>query len=112
LPPPADDPLAVHPEGVGGRVDLPEPTAGSRRPPSREAVSLRAVWLDPLPVWGFLGVPRARSFEAFRGNFEAWPILPLNVVYADADGTIGYQLIGQVPRRAGGNGLMPVPADA
>ena len=76
------------------------------------AVSLRAVWLDPLPVGGFLGVARSRSFEAFRQNFAAWPLLPLNVLYADIEGNIGRQLIGQLPRRKGGHGLLPLPADA
>jgi penicillin G amidase len=74
-------------------------------------VSLRAVWLDPLPLNGFLSSPRARSFDAFRGTFDQWPILPLNVLYADTTGTTGWFLIGQLPKRAGGHGLMPRPAD-
>jgi penicillin G amidase len=77
-----------------------------------EAISLKAVWLEPLPLWGFLGAARARSFEEFRSFFEAWPVLPLNVVYADAEGTIGWQLVGQLPRRRGGHGLLPCPADS
>jgi penicillin amidase len=75
------------------------------------AVSLRAVWLNPLPVDGFLGSPRAKSFEEFRGYFDRWPLLPLNILYADTDGTTGWFLIGQLPKRAGGNGLIPRPAD-
>jgi penicillin amidase len=75
------------------------------------AVSLRAVWLDPLPVVGFLRAWKAKSFDEFRRCFEQWPGLPLNVVYADAGGTIGYQLVGQLPVRKGGNGLLPTPAD-
>ena len=31
-----------------------------------EMLSLRAVWLDPLPVVGFFDAPRARSFDEFR----------------------------------------------
>src|SRR5262249_9820111 len=30
---------------------------------------------------------------------------------ADTNGTIGWQLIGQLPRRVGSSGLIPVPAD-
>ncbi|MCS7271059.1 MAG: penicillin acylase family protein [Gemmataceae bacterium] len=74
-------------------------------------LSLRAVWLDPLPIDGFLSAPRARSFEQFRRAFQHWPLLPLNVVYADRDGTIGYQIVGQIPRRRGGYGLLPRPAN-
>jgi penicillin amidase len=77
-----------------------------------EAVSLRAVWLLPLPLRGFFDAPRAGSFEAFRRPFAAWPVLPLNVVYADAGGAVGYQLIGQLPRRTAGFGTLPLPADA
>ncbi len=76
------------------------------------AVSLRAVWLDPHPVRGVLDAPRARDFEAFRRAFAAWPALPQNVVYADAAGTVGWQLAGQLPVRAGHNGLIPASAGA
>jgi penicillin amidase len=76
------------------------------------AVSLRAVWLQPLPVRGLLDAPAARDFDTFRRAFARWPTLPQNAVYADAGGTIGYQLVGQLPVRRGGHGLMPTPADA
>jgi penicillin amidase len=78
----------------------------------RETVSLRAVWLEPLPLEGFLIIPRAKSFDEFRRCFAAWPMLPLNVVYADESGTIGWQLIGQLPRRRGPASLLPQPASA
>ena len=75
------------------------------------ALSLSATWLAARPVDGFFGAPAARSFEQFRAHFAQWPALPLNVVYADTDGNIGYQLVGEVPTRKGGNGLLPRPAD-
>lgn len=71
------------------------------------ALSLRAVWLDPLPVQGFLGTLEARTFEEFRAPFADWPILPLGLVYADTRGNIGYQLVGQVPLRRRGYGIVP-----
>lgn len=71
------------------------------------ALSLRAVWLEPLPLVGFLETPRARSFEEFRGYFEKWPFLQLNIVYADTEGTTGWFLMGQLPERTGGHGLIP-----
>ena len=71
------------------------------------ALSIRAVWLDPLPVQGFLGTLEARTFEEFRAPFEEWPILPLGLVYADTRGNIGYQLVGQAPRRRRGYGIVP-----
>jgi len=75
------------------------------------ALSIRAVWLDPLPVTGFVGLPRVRSFEEFRRVQSEWPFLPLNVLYADIEGKTGYQLIGTLPRRKSGTGLVPRPAD-
>ena len=71
------------------------------------AISMRAVWLDPLPLQGFMQTPRAKTFEEFRAPFAEWPILPLNLVYADTRGNIGYQLVGQAPRRRRGNGTVP-----
>ena len=71
------------------------------------AVSMRAVWLDALPVRGFLGTQEAKTFEEFRAPFADWPILPLNLVYADTHGNVGYQLVGQAPRRRRGFGTVP-----
>jgi penicillin amidase len=73
------------------------------------ALSLSAVWLRPMPIRGFLACLRARDFETFRATFAHWPGPALNVVYADADGHIGYQLVGQLPRRRRGHGTLPLP---
>lgn len=74
------------------------------------ALSLAATWLRPAPVRGFLEVHRARDFATFRDAFADWPGPALNVVYADAGGHIGWQLIGSLPRRRTGNGTLPLPA--
>ena len=71
------------------------------------ALSLRAVWLDPLPVQGFLGNLEAKAIEEFRAPFADWPILPLGLIYADTQGNIGYQLVGQAPLRRRGYGIVP-----
>jgi penicillin amidase len=72
-------------------------------------VSLRAVWLDPRPARGLFQIHRARTFEEFRRAFEEWPGLPLNMVYADTSGTIGWQLVGEAPQRRKGWGTIPLP---
>ena len=74
------------------------------------ALSLRATWLEPARVRGFLDVHRARDFATFRAAFAEWPGPALNVVYADAAGHVGWQLSGTLPRRRGGNGTLPRPA--
>jgi penicillin amidase len=71
------------------------------------AVAFRALWLDPLPVEGYLRLNQVRSFAEFREAFARWPVLSLNLAYADAGGTIGWQLVGQVPRRRKGWGILP-----
>lgn len=73
-----------------------------------EAISLRAVWLDPLPMDGWLSAMRAKSFTEFRSTFRAWPAFPMNIVYADVTGKSGWQLVGQVPNRKRGNGMLPM----
>ncbi len=111
-------------------------------PGSTYALSLSAMWLERRPIGGFLQLHRdlvvkegegAEMFEAFRHVFEAWPALPLSVVYADSEGkgassdfpppggdkrggmtpspsgTIGWQLVGDVPQRYKGWGTLPLP---
>ncbi|CAN5147141.1 penicillin acylase family protein [soil metagenome] len=78
-------------------------------PGETDAISLQAVWLKSLPILGFFTAAKAKTFDEFRTAFAAWPVLPLNVLYADATGEVGYQLVGNLPRRTGGNGLMPTP---
>ncbi len=76
---------------------------------TRVALSMRATWLEDLPVEGLLYVHRARSFDAFRESFRHWPVLSLNVIYGDQDGHIGWQLAGLAPRRRTGKGALPLP---
>ena len=73
------------------------------------AISLRATWLQPRPIKGLLNVHRTRSFEQFRRIFEQWPLMSLGMVYADVSGTIGYQLVGEAPKRRKGWGTIPQP---
>ncbi len=52
----------------------------------------------------------AGSWEDFRAAVhDAWLCPGQNMVYADIDGNIGYQLTGLYPIRAQGDGTVPVP---
>ena len=73
------------------------------------AVSIKATWLQALPVEGLLEAHRATSSEEFRQLFSKWPHISLNVAYADNYGDIGLQLAGQVPYRRSGYGTLPMP---
>ena len=63
------------------------------------ALSMRTVWLDPLPTRGLIDVHKVTTFEEFRGTFREWPVTPQHFVYADTSGTIGWQLTGEAPVR-------------
>jgi penicillin amidase len=76
---------------------------------TKQALSLRATWLDPLPMTGFFRINQVKSFAEFRQAFAHWPIASQNVVYADVSGTIGWQLVGRSPIRKKGHGTIPLP---
>lgn len=80
--------------------------------PGGPALSMRAAFLEEVSLAAVLAAPRARTWAQLRDHFARWPAAPLNVVGADADGTIGWKVSGRVPRREGASGLMPQPAAA
>ncbi len=57
---------------------------------------------------GALRLNRAQNWSEFRTALSDWD-LAVNLVYADHEGNIGYQLCGHVPRRETGSGLLPNP---
>lgn len=72
------------------------------------ALSLRSCSIEPRP----LRIPRlhvAKRVEDVRRCFECYPAGSLNLVFGDAGGGIGWQLVGQVPRRVQGYGTLPLP---
>ncbi|MEW5988965.1 MAG: penicillin acylase family protein [Chloroflexota bacterium] len=52
---------------------------------------------------------QAENYEAFREALQYWDTAAQNVVYADTEGNIAYQMPGRIPIRQNGNGLTPVP---
>jgi penicillin G amidase len=56
-----------------------------------------------------VAVARANGFDAFREAVLRTACPGQNFVYADVDGTIGYQCTGRYPIRAQGDGTRPVP---
>lgn len=77
--------------------------------PGAYQVALKGVWLDDGPVEGLLDVATATDFDTFRSRFARWPGLTLNVVWGDVSGTIGWQLVGELPVRRVGSGAVPLP---
>jgi len=72
------------------------------------AISMSAVWLQARDMHGLLSLQHATSFESFRKPFEDFPSLPLNLVYADTSGDIGWQSVGLAPVRKRGYGTIPL----
>lgn len=56
-----------------------------------------------------LSLDRARNWPDFRKALERWKVPSENLVYADVDGNIGWQVAGLTPVRKGWAGLLPVP---
>jgi len=57
-----------------------------------------------------LELNRARNWQQFRQALTNWPGPPINFVYADRQGNIGYQLAGKIPIRRVHDGLLPLRA--
>ncbi len=73
-------------------------------------LSLAATWLRPRSLGGIFDLGRAWDRDALRRAFTEWNSLPLNVAYADVEGRIGWQLVGEAPVRRSGAGALPLPA--
>ena len=55
----------------------------------------------------FFAVNSAQNWNEFRAAFSVFDCPGQNVVYADADGNIGYQATGKIPIRNYGDGSLP-----
>ncbi len=73
-------------------------------------LALRWTALEPGRLFqAVLKLNRAGNWEDFRNALRDWTGPSQNVIYADVDGNIGYQMPGMVPQRRGGDGSQPVP---
>ncbi|HKI54132.1 MAG TPA: penicillin acylase family protein [Anaerolineales bacterium] len=81
-------------------VDLPE----------NYVIALKWTALTPSTpfqaIWRF---DRAQTWDDFRRGAEEFHVPAQNLIYADVYGNIGYQMPGDIPIRANGDGTFPVP---
>ena len=75
-------------------------------------MSLRATWLEGRKIRGLLDLHRSTDFATFRQACAHWPSSGLTLVYAGSDGTVGWQVVGDIPRRLKGSGWLPHPAQS
>ncbi|MBV8719031.1 MAG: penicillin acylase family protein [Chloroflexi bacterium] len=79
-------------------------------PDEHRSLALRSMVLEaPSAAAALLRINRARSWDEFREAARGWGTPAMNLTYADAEGNIGYQLVGKVPIRERGEGLVPSP---
>ena len=80
---------------------------------ANRAFALRSVWFEPgtSSYFGAARYQRAGDWTTFRQALADWGAAPMNFVYADVDGNIGWQPAGLIPRRPNWDGLLPVPGD-
>jgi penicillin amidase len=78
--------------------------------PNNYALALRWTALEPnhlfRAIWRF---NRATNWEDFREGARDFTAPAQNLLYADVAGNIGYQMPGDIPIRANGDGSLPVP---
>ena len=78
--------------------------------PGPYAISLRWTALEPShifqAIWGF---NKAANWDEFRQAARMLNVPAQNLLYADVEGNIGYQMPGNVPIRTKGDGTLPVP---
>jgi penicillin G amidase len=77
------------------------------------AFAVRTSWLEPgtAPYMASLAFMRVQSFEQFKSALAGWGAPPINHVYADVKGNIGWAPMGFAPIRPNWDGLFPVPGD-
>ncbi len=78
--------------------------------PENYAVALRWTGLEPMRTFeSILRLNMAQNWEEFRAAAALFDAPAQNMVYADVDGNIGYQMPGHIPIRSKGDGTLPVP---
>ncbi|MGE5462266.1 MAG: penicillin acylase family protein, partial [Syntrophothermus sp.] len=78
--------------------------------PANYVIALKWTALQPSTpfeaIWGF---DKAQNWEQFREAASNFHVPAQNLLYADVDGNIAYQMPGDIPIRAHGDGTLPVP---
>jgi penicillin amidase len=79
--------------------------------PDNYALSLQWTALEPSCIFcSIWDINLANNWEEFREATKDFAVPAQNLLYADVDGNIGYQMPGRIPIRVEGhNGMLPVP---
>lgn len=78
--------------------------------PENYVIALKWTALTPSTpfkaIWGF---DKAQNWQEFREAAANFHVPAQNLIYADVEGNIAYQMPGDIPIRANGDGTLPVP---
>lgn len=78
--------------------------------PETYAIALRWTGLEPARLFtAIIQMNQAQNWQEFRKAAQDFDIAPQNLIYADIDGNIGYQMPGKLPIRTNSDGRYPVP---
>lgn len=73
-------------------------------------IALRWTALDPgTSMDAVFAMNRAKDWDGFREAAALFDVPSQNLIYADTEGHIGYQLPGKIPTRGKGDGSVPAP---
>lgn len=78
-----------------------------------KAYAVRCAWLEPggAPYLASLRMDVAKTWDEFKNACSFSHIPGENMVWADKEGNIGWQVVGIAPVRKNWSGLVPVPGD-
>lgn len=78
-----------------------------------KAYAVRCAWLEPggAPYLASLRMDVAKTWEEFREACTFSHLPGENMIWADQQGNIGWQVVGIAPVRKNWTGLLPVPGD-
>jgi penicillin amidase len=97
-------------EAEGGPEITPFSSKAGIELPEDYLIALRWTALEPSRLFdAIVGLNLASDFEEFRQAAREFSVPPQNLVFADVDGNIGYQMPGNIPIRVNGDGRLPVP---
>jgi penicillin amidase len=82
-------------------------------PNGHHAYALRWVGSEPGTAGYLAGLSlaRAKNWSEFRAAMSRYRVPSENLIYADTQGNIGWQVGGLTPIREGWNGMLPVPGE-
>ncbi|HEY9837646.1 MAG TPA: penicillin acylase family protein, partial [Vampirovibrionales bacterium] len=82
----------------------------SSNKPEIYAIALRWPGLEPARLFpAIIQLNQAQNWQEFRKAAQDFDIAPQNLLYADIEGNIGYQMPGKLPMRTHSDGRYPVP---